>query len=89
MEILGIESVLTAPGAYNVTMTVKIMKNGMPFIDADGLGLLQQKRFYVSGYDSETGTYPEALTNGLSNPVAVVGQPGGIYSNGYRCFLCA
>jgi len=75
LEIVDIKSVAAA-GAFNVTMTVSIMKDGLPFIDTDGLPALNQKRFYVQGYDSATGTYPGAMNKALSNPVAVPGQPG-------------
>ncbi len=76
LEILEIDSVLTAPGAYNVTMTVEIMKSGMPFIDADGLPTLDQNRFYINGYDTATGTFPGALNARLRDPVSVPGKPG-------------
>jgi OmcA/MtrC family decaheme c-type cytochrome len=75
LEIVDVDSV-AAGGAFNVTMTVKIMKSGLPFIDADGLPALQQKRFYIQGYESATRFYPKALNKALSNPVAVAGQPG-------------
>jgi len=75
LKIVDIKSVAAA-GAFNVTMTVSIMKNGLPFIDTDGLPALNQKRFYVQGYDSATGTYPGAMNKALGNPVAVAGQPG-------------
>jgi len=75
MEITEVKSV-AAGGAFNVTMTVRIMKGGLPFIDADGLPTLEQQRFYIQGYDSATRSYPNAMNKSLGNPVAVAGQPG-------------
>lgn len=75
MQITEVKSV-AAGGAYDVTMTFKLTKDGMPYVDADGLPGLQQKRFYVQGYDSATRSFPNALNKALSNPVAVAGQPG-------------
>jgi len=75
MEITEVKSV-AAGGAFNVTMTVSIMKGGLPFIDADGLPTLEQQRFYVQGYDSATRSYPNAMNASLGNPKAVAGQPG-------------
>ena len=66
-------------------MTVKIMKNGMPFIDADGLPSLDQKRFYVNGYDSATDTYPGAKNIALVSGT-VAGQPGVYEVTAQECF---
>jgi OmcA/MtrC family decaheme c-type cytochrome len=76
LEIQGIESVADGAGAFNVTMTVGIMKDGLPLVDAAGLPTLDQNRFYINGYDTATGTYPGALNERLRDPVPVAGQPG-------------
>jgi len=76
MQITEVKSVAAAGGTFDVTMTFKLTKDGMPYIDADGLPGLKQKRFYVQGYDSATRSFPNALNKALSNPVAVAGQPG-------------
>jgi OmcA/MtrC family decaheme c-type cytochrome len=76
LEILGVKSV-AAGGAFNVTMTIKITKNGQPFVDEDGLPALNQKRFYVTAYDSATRSFPMASNAGLNDSMtAVAGQPG-------------
>jgi len=75
LEILDVESV-AAGGAFNVTMTISIKKDGAPYVDADGLPGLDQKRFYVQGYDSATRSYPQAMNASLGSPVAVDGEPG-------------
>ena len=60
---------------YAVTMTLSIMKNGAPFLDADGLPSLNQKRFYISGFDGTT--FPGSMNFSLSNPVSL---GGGVYT---------
>jgi OmcA/MtrC family decaheme c-type cytochrome len=74
LEILDIDSVAKS-GAFDVTMTVEITKNGLPFIDAAGLPALDQKRFYVNGYDSATRSYPGALNKGLNDSITPI-APG-------------
>ena len=69
LEILGIDSVADGAGAFDVTMTVEIMENGAPYIDGEGLPGMDQKRFYVNGYDSATGTYPGALNKRLNDSI--------------------
>ena len=75
LKVLEIKSV-AASGAFNVTMKVSIKKNGAAFVDADGLPSLNQKRFYIQGYDAATRSFPGSMNKSLSNPVAVSGQPG-------------
>jgi len=78
MEILEVKSV-AAGGAFDVTMTVKILKGGLPYVDVDGLPTFanpNQMRFAIQGYDSATRSYPNALNVSLGDPKAVAGQPG-------------
>jgi len=69
---LTIDSVTTVSdgaGAFNATMTFTIMKDGFPYIDADGLPSLEQKRFYAVTYDSATRMFDNSTS--FSNPVAL------------------
>jgi OmcA/MtrC family decaheme c-type cytochrome len=69
---LTIDSVTSIPdgaGAFNATMTFTIKKNGQPYIDADGLPSLEQKRFYAVTYDSATRQFENSKS--FSNPVAL------------------
>ncbi|MHC5112677.1 MAG: multiheme c-type cytochrome, partial [Planctomycetota bacterium] len=77
LELLDVDSV-AAGGAFDVTMTFSIMKGGLPLVDADGLPTLDQARFYVQGYDSATRSFPNAMNQRLSNPVAV-DRSAGVY----------
>ena len=57
---LTIDSVISidnGDGTYDSTMTFTIKKNGIPYIDADGLPSLDQKRFITVTYDSTTGMF--------------------------------
>ncbi len=69
---LAIDSVTSIPdgaGAFNATMAFTISKNGAPYIDADGLPSLEQKRFYAVTYDSATRQFTNSKS--FSNPVAL------------------
>ena len=69
---LTIDSVTSVPagaGAFDATMTFTIMKNGLPYIDADGLPSLEQKRFYAVTYDSATAMFDNSIS--FSDPVAL------------------
>jgi OmcA/MtrC family decaheme c-type cytochrome len=77
LEILDVDSVPAGGGTFDVTMTISIMADGLPYVDADGLPALGQKRFYIQGYDSATRTFPNAMNQGLNDSItAVAGQPG-------------
>ena len=52
LTIDSVVSVDNGDGTYDSTMTFTIMKDGMPYIDADGLPSLDQKRFITVTYDS-------------------------------------
>jgi OmcA/MtrC family decaheme c-type cytochrome len=69
LTIDSITSVSDGAGAFDATMTFTIMKDGMPYIDADGLGSLEQKRFYAVTYDSATRMFDNSKS--FSNPVAL------------------
>lgn len=69
LTIDSVTSESDGAGAFNATMTFTIMKNGLPYIDADGLPSLEQKRFYSVTYDSATRTFDNPQT--FSNPVAL------------------
>jgi hypothetical protein len=45
------------------------MKDGVPYIDVDGLPSLEQKRFYAVTYDNATGEFDNSKS--FSNPVAL------------------
>jgi len=69
---LTIDSVTSVPdgtGAFTATMTFTIMKDGIAYIDADGLPSLEQKRFYAVTYDSATGMFDNSKS--FSDPVAL------------------
>ena len=69
---LTIDSVTSVPdgaGAFNATMTFTIKKNGLPYIDVDGLPSLEQKSFYAVTYDSATRTFDNSTS--FSNPVSL------------------
>jgi len=54
LTIDSVTSVADGAGGFNATMTFTIKKDGLPYIDADGLPTLEQKRFYAVTYDSDT-----------------------------------
>jgi OmcA/MtrC family decaheme c-type cytochrome len=69
LTIDSVTSVSDGAGAFNATMTFTIMKNGVAYIDADGLPSLEQKRFYAVTYDSATRQFDNSKS--FSNPVAL------------------
>ena len=69
LTIDSVASVADGAGAFNATMTFTIMKDGLPYIDADGLPSLEQKRFYAVTYDSATRAFDNSKS--FSNPVAL------------------
>jgi len=74
MQITSVKSVANGSGGFNVSMTVSITKNGMPFVD--GLASLDQHSFYVQGYDSATRSFPKAMNKSFSYTSATVVSPG-------------
>jgi len=69
---LTIDSVTSVPngaGGFDAYMTFTIMKDGQPYLDADGLPSLEQKSFYAVTYDSATRTYDKSKS--FSNPVSL------------------
>jgi hypothetical protein len=75
---LTIDSVTSASntdGTYTATMKFSIEKDGVAYIDVDGLPTLEQKRFYGITYDSATGKFYESIR--FRNEVAL---GGGQYS---------
>jgi OmcA/MtrC family decaheme c-type cytochrome len=76
LTIEGVSSIYNeGTDQYAVTMTVEITKGGVPFIDTDGLPALNQKRFYITGFDGTA--FPGSMNFSLSNPVAL---GGGLYT---------
>ena len=69
LKIDSITSESDGAGAFNATMTFTIMKDGLPYIDADGLPSLEQKRFYAVTYDSVTRMFDNSKS--FSNPVSL------------------
>jgi OmcA/MtrC family decaheme c-type cytochrome len=69
LTIDSVSSVSDGAGAFNATMTFTINKNGLPYIDVDGLPSLEQKRFYAVTYDSATRMFDNSIS--FSNPVAL------------------
>jgi len=75
---LTVDSVTSASngdGTYTATMKFSIKKDGVAYIDGDGLPTLEQKRFYGITYDSATGKFYESIR--FRNEVAL---GGGQYS---------
>jgi len=69
MTIDSVTSVPDGADAFNAFMTFTIKKDGLPYIDADGLPSLEQKRFYMVTYDSTTRQFDNSKS--FSNPVAL------------------
>jgi len=69
LTIDSVTSVADGAGAFNATMTFTIKKDGLPYIDADGLPSLEQKRFYAVTYDSATRMFDNSIS--FSDPVAL------------------
>lgn len=69
LTIDGVESADNGDGTFAATLTFTIKKNGMPYLDADGLPSLEQKRFYAVTYDSAAGTFDSSKS--FTNPVAL------------------
>jgi hypothetical protein len=69
LTVDGVASVDNGDGTFDATMTFTIMKDGVAYIDADGLPSLGQKRFYAVTYDSATGQFDNSKS--FSNPVAL------------------
>ena len=76
LEILDVDSVPAGGGTFDTTVTFSITDGGLPYVDVEGLPTLQQKRFYVQGYDPATRSFPGSMNKGLGTPVPVAGQPG-------------
>ncbi len=74
MQITSVKSVADGKGGFNVSMTVSITKDGMPF--TDGLASLDQHSFYVQGYDSATRSFPGSMNKSFSYTSATVVSPG-------------
>ena len=70
---LTIDSVTTSGSTSTMKFTIR--KNGVAYIDEDGLPTLEQKRFYAVTYDSATSMFDNSVS--YSNPVAL---GGGQYS---------
>jgi len=77
LTIDSVTSVADGAGTYDVTMTFTIMKNGVAYIDADGLPSLDQKRFYAMGYDSANRMFDGYVAFPRDDAVAL---GGGAYS---------
>lgn len=52
----------TDPAKFDSTMTFTILKDGVAYIDVDGLPSLDQKRFYAVKYNSATRQFTDAIT---------------------------
>ncbi len=61
LTIDSVTSVSNTDGTFTTTMTFTIKKDGVPYIDVDGLPSLEQKRFYGITYDSATGKFYESI----------------------------
>ncbi len=69
LTIDNVTSVSNGSGGFNSTMTLTIKKDGVPYIDADGLPSLDQKRFASVTYNSATKVFDNAKS--YTNPVAL------------------
>ena len=58
----SVTSIPSGPNEYTTTVVFTILKNGLPYLDTDGLPSLDQKRAMAIEYDAETGTFPTAAT---------------------------
>jgi OmcA/MtrC family decaheme c-type cytochrome len=68
LTIDDVSSLDNGDGTFDTTMTFTIEKDGLPYIDADGLPSLEQKRYYAVIYDSATETYDNSVS--FSDPIA-------------------
>ncbi|MFC1765311.1 hypothetical protein ACFL6U_24970 [Planctomycetota bacterium] len=75
----GVSSVDNGDGTFDVTMTFTIMKDGVAYIDADGLPSLDQMRAYAVTYNSATGMFDNDHRLS-SNGAGVIALGGGQYS---------
>jgi OmcA/MtrC family decaheme c-type cytochrome len=75
LTVDSVTSVDNGDGTYTATMKFSIEKDGVAYIDVDGLPTLEQKRFYGITYDSATGKFYESIR--FRNEVAL---GGGQYS---------
>jgi len=66
--ITDVTSVADGLGGFDVTMTFTITKDGLPYVDIADLPTLEQKRFYITGYDSGTRAFNTATNFSLSSP---------------------
>jgi len=57
LTIDSVDSVKNADATFTTTILFTIKRNGLPFIDGDGLPSLEQKTFYAVTYDSATRTF--------------------------------
>lgn len=65
--VLTFDSVLStgpAGGPYTTVLTFSITFEGRPFIDADGLPSMDQKRFYAVTYDAAARTFDDSKSFG-------------------------
>lgn len=69
MTIDSVVSEADGSGGFDSVMTFSITQGGLPFIDADGLPTLEQKRFMAVGYDASTSEFLD--DEAYSNPVSL------------------
>ena len=69
LTIDDVVSVDNGDGTFDATMTFTIEKDGLAYLDADGLPSLNQKRYYAVTYDSTTGMYDNSKS--FSNPITL------------------
>jgi OmcA/MtrC family decaheme c-type cytochrome len=72
MTIIGVNTVAGANNTFNSTVTFTILKNGLPYIDANGLPGLQQKR--MMGIRMVGGQYLNPLSFANFTASAIPGQ---------------
>lgn len=69
LTIDSVVSVDNGDGTYNSTVTFTILKNGLPYLDVDGLPSLEQKSFYAVTYDNTTRMFDNSVE--FSNPITL------------------
>ncbi|MCK6575544.1 hypothetical protein L6V77_31200 [Myxococcota bacterium] len=72
LTILGVNTVAGANNTFNSTVTFTILKNGLPYVDANGLPGLQQKR--MMGIRIVDGQYLNPLSFANFTASAIPGQ---------------
>ena len=83
LTINSMSSAADGAGTFTVTTNFSVTQNGLPYLDADNLPLMDQKTFYTVQYDSTAREYLNSTTlfsRGFSNVGNIVSLGGGDYN---------